>query len=237
MEYKRKFSVFISSTYEDLKEERQTAMQVALENDLIPVGMEQFHAAPIKQWDMITKMIDDCDFYLLIIGGRYGSLVENGQISYTEKEYNYAKENGIPVYAFIKNIETITKEEMDREDYLKKQKRLDEFREKVEMGENLVDFFKSLEELKYVLSASLSKAKEHAQDEAGWIRWSEVQHMLHEQIEHESQKKENKWSVQSKAVENIQNALETFADSLEAMKDDLKDKRTVRVEGETLYIE
>ena len=43
MSDKRKFSIFISSTYEDLKEERQVAMWVALENDLIPVGMEQFH--------------------------------------------------------------------------------------------------------------------------------------------------------------------------------------------------
>ena len=55
---KRKFSVFISSTYEDLKEQRQALMGVALENNFIPVGMEQFHAAPASQWDVITKMID-----------------------------------------------------------------------------------------------------------------------------------------------------------------------------------
>ena len=46
MENRRKFSIFISSTYEDLKEERQALVGVALENNLIPVGMEQFHAAP-----------------------------------------------------------------------------------------------------------------------------------------------------------------------------------------------
>jgi hypothetical protein len=66
----RKFSIFISSTYEDLKEERQALVGVALENNFIPVGMEQFHAAPTSQWNVITKMIDECDFYLLIIGGR-----------------------------------------------------------------------------------------------------------------------------------------------------------------------
>ena len=87
----RKFSVFISSTYEDLKNERQALMEVALENNFIPVGMEQFHAAPTSQWNVITKMIDECDFYLLVIGGRYGSIDEEVGISYTEKEYNYAK--------------------------------------------------------------------------------------------------------------------------------------------------
>ena len=86
----RKFSVFISSTYEDLKNERQALMEVALENNFIPVGMEQFHAAPTSQWNVITKMIDECDFYLLVIGGRYGSIDEEVGISYTEKEYNYA---------------------------------------------------------------------------------------------------------------------------------------------------
>ena len=47
----RKFSVFISSTYEDLKNERQALVGVALEHNLIPIGMEQFHAAPTSQWN------------------------------------------------------------------------------------------------------------------------------------------------------------------------------------------
>lgn len=38
-----------------------------------------------------NKMIDECDFYLLVIGARYGSIDEETGISYTEKEYNYAK--------------------------------------------------------------------------------------------------------------------------------------------------
>lgn len=44
MKNRRKFSIFISSTYEDLKKERQALVGVALENNFIPVGMEQFHA-------------------------------------------------------------------------------------------------------------------------------------------------------------------------------------------------
>ena len=51
MKSRRKFSIFISSTYEDLKEERQALVGVALENNFIPVGMEQFHAAPALYLD------------------------------------------------------------------------------------------------------------------------------------------------------------------------------------------
>lgn len=49
MDNKRKFSIFISSTYEDLKEERQSLIGVSLENNFIPVGMERFHVAPVRQ--------------------------------------------------------------------------------------------------------------------------------------------------------------------------------------------
>ena len=110
---KRKFSLFVSSTYEDLKEERQAIMGVALENGFIPVGMEQFHAAPASQWTVITKMIDECDFYLLVVGGRYGSIDDSTDKSYTEKEYDYAKSKGIPVLVLIKEPASITEAEKD----------------------------------------------------------------------------------------------------------------------------
>lgn len=67
MRDRRKFSAFISSTYEDLKEERQALVGVALENNFIPVGMEQFHAAPTSQWNVIKKMIDERAFIFLLL--------------------------------------------------------------------------------------------------------------------------------------------------------------------------
>mgnify|MGYP000509063210 CR=1 FL=1 len=96
---KKKYQVFISSTYEDLKEERAAVTQCLLNNNCIPVGMEQFPASNMSQMEYIKKMLDDCDYYILIIGGRYGSLDDDG-IGYTEKEYNYAIQKGIPVMAF-----------------------------------------------------------------------------------------------------------------------------------------
>lgn len=142
MKNKRKFSIFISSTYQDLIEERQALLGVALENNLIPVGMEQFHAAPTSQWKVITQMIDECDFYLLVIGGRYGSIDEESGISFTEKEYNYAKTKGMPVLVLIKEPSAINENEKDigDEKYVK-MKKLDEFRERVKSDENTVDFF------------------------------------------------------------------------------------------------
>ena len=177
----RKFSIFISSTYEDLKKERQALLGVALENNFIPVGMEQFHAAPTSQWNIITKMIDECDFYLLVIGGRYGSIDEETGISYTEKEYNYAKTKGMPVLVLIKESSAITESEKDTgDDKYEKMKRLDEFRERVKNDRNTVDFFTDINSLKYVTSPTFRNAINYGGDDAGWVRYQDV---INEEVE------------------------------------------------------
>lgn len=96
----KRYQVFVSSTYADLKEERLHVIQALMEMDCIPAGMELFPAADEEQWEFIKRVIDDCDYYLLIIGGRYGSTTDDG-ISYTEKEFDYAVENGLKVLALI----------------------------------------------------------------------------------------------------------------------------------------
>jgi hypothetical protein len=96
----KRYQVFVSSTFVDLQEERQEVMQALLELDCIPAGMELFPAGNDDQWSLIKKVIDDCDYYLVIVGGRYGSQGPDG-LSYTEMEYRYATEQGKPVMAFL----------------------------------------------------------------------------------------------------------------------------------------
>lgn len=95
-----KYQVFVSSTYKDLSEERQEVMQALLELDCIPVGMELFPAADDDQWTLIKRLIDDCDYYVLIVGGRYGSVNPEG-VSYTQMEYEYALLKDIPIISFL----------------------------------------------------------------------------------------------------------------------------------------
>lgn len=81
----KRYQVFVSSTYQDLQEERQEVMHALLELDCIPAGMELFPAANESQWSLIKRVIEDCDYYVLILGGRYGSCGPDG-LSYTEME-------------------------------------------------------------------------------------------------------------------------------------------------------
>lgn len=96
----KKYQVFVSSTYQDLLEERQEVMQALLELDCIPVGMELFPAADDDQWTLIKGLIKDCDYYVLIVGGRYGSVGPDSK-SYTQMEYEYAISQEIPVISFL----------------------------------------------------------------------------------------------------------------------------------------
>ena len=97
----KKYQVFVSSTYEDLQTERKTVMESLLQMNCFPVGMEYFNASDESQWEVIKQLIDECDYYVLIVAGRYGSIDETTGKSYTQKEYEYAVKKGIPVISFL----------------------------------------------------------------------------------------------------------------------------------------
>lgn len=96
----KRYQVFVSSTYRDLIPERLEVMKALLELDCIPCGMEYFPASNDDQWTFIKNLIDTCDYYVVIVGGCYGSEDANGK-SYTRKEYEYAVSKNIPTIGFI----------------------------------------------------------------------------------------------------------------------------------------
>lgn len=165
----KKYQVFVSSTYDDLREERREVMQALLELDCIPSGMELFPAANEDQWSLIKGVIDDCDYYIVIIGGRYGSIGPDG-LSYTEMEYRYAVESGKPVAAFLHgNPGAIPANLTEKTDDGKK--KLDTFRDlaRKKMCKN----WTSAHELGSVVSRSLvTMRKQHPG--VGWVRADKV---------------------------------------------------------------
>lgn len=120
----KKYQIFISSTYRDLKSARLKVRDAILSMYHFPVGMEMFGALDEDQWEVIKRDIDASDYYVLIIGKMFGSEVPGEGISYTQKEYRYAVEQGIPVLAFLIKDDadvpkTYQETEKDRIDKLK----------------------------------------------------------------------------------------------------------------------
>ena len=100
---KRKLQIFISSTHDDLVEERQKIMQTILKAGHIPAGMELFRgSSEIKK--IIYQWIDESDVYVIMIGGRYGSIDGVSGKSFTELEFNYACEIGKPIILSLIHI-------------------------------------------------------------------------------------------------------------------------------------
>jgi hypothetical protein len=162
----KRYQVFVSSTYADLKEERAKVIQTIMELDCIPAGMEIFPAIDEEQFEFIKKIIDDCDYYLLIIGGRYDSLSNDG-ISYTEKEYDYAISKNIKVIAFIHaNPDDIPLGKSEKDAELRE--KLVEFKKKVATN-RLVKLWNTTDELPGLVSLSLSKTIK-TYPAIGWIR-------------------------------------------------------------------
>ncbi|NVJ20646.1 DUF4062 domain-containing protein [Myxococcus sp. AM011] len=98
---RRKLLVFISSTYKDLEDERQAAVEAVLAAGHIPAGMELFTAGDKSQLETIKRWISDADAFLLILGGRYGSIEPTSKKSYIELEYLHATENSMPLFALV----------------------------------------------------------------------------------------------------------------------------------------
>lgn len=161
----KRYQVFVSSTFVDLQEERREVMQALLELDCIPAGMELFPASNDDQWSLIKRVIDDSDYYILIIGGRYGSTTEDG-ISYTQKEFEYALSTGKPIISFLpKNPENIPagKSEKDEE----KRKKLDAFKNLAQ--KKLVKYWEGADNLGSVVSRSMVRLIKDFPAE-GWVR-------------------------------------------------------------------
>lgn len=166
----KRYQVFVSSTYVDLKDERQEIIQALMELDCIPAGMELFPAADEDQLAFIKRVIDDCDYYILLIGGRYGSVSSQG-ISYTEQEYDYAISKGIKVIVLLhENPSEIPLGKSETDPSLRDQ--LNKFRDKASSG-RLVRFWKIASELPGIVALSLSKTIK-TYPARGWVRADRV---------------------------------------------------------------
>lgn len=161
----KKYQVFVSSTYTDLKEERQNITNILLMADCIPAGMEAFVAADDEQFNIIKRVIDLCDFYILIIGNRYGSINEKTGKSYTEMEFDYALSKGVPILVFAKNVDLDT--EVTSES-LEIRAKLSDFRNRA-LKNRLGGMWSALDQLSGQVAVAIMKAKQDNK-RPGWIR-------------------------------------------------------------------
>lgn len=172
---KIKLQVFVSSTYTDLIEERQAAVESILDAGHIPAGMELFKAGK-SQMKTICKWIDESDVYILILGGRYGSIDEESGLSYTELEYRYALSKNMPVFAIVLNDSFLfTKAASVGKDTIFEENNVNLYNIfKKNIKSNIVKFVNSVEQISSIIHSQLNAIMDDEEYRLqGWIRNNE----------------------------------------------------------------
>jgi nucleoside 2-deoxyribosyltransferase len=162
----RRYQVFVSSTYEDLEDERREVIQALLSMGCFPAGMELFPAADDDQWTLIEKEIDQSDYYLVISAGKYGSVHPAENKSFTQMEYEYAVSKGKPVIAFLhRDLGKLPLEKTERQEDRRLQ--LEAFRQLAKT--RLCKMWDSCDSLAKAVYQSVHHVMQE-KPSAGWVR-------------------------------------------------------------------
>lgn len=188
---KTKFQVFVSSTYEDLKEEREAAVSAILNAGHIPAGMEAFQGGK-STIGTIKKWIDDSDVFVLILGGKYGTYSEDIKMSFTQMEYEYAISQKKEVFAIVLSDKMLHKKAITMGDdkiYERKRKK-DYLYFKNTVLKNVVHFVDSLDQVPSKILSQLNYLyKETDLTQVGWVKASSLSYnynlLSEERIKHE----------------------------------------------------
>jgi nucleoside 2-deoxyribosyltransferase len=169
---KKRLQIFVSSTYIDLREERQAAVEAILTAGHIPAGMELFTAGDESQMDVIKQWIDESDVYLLILGGRYGSIEPKSGKSYTHIEYDYAVSQNKPLFACVIQQGAIEERVKNGIKYIEQEnpQKLKEFVSLV--STKMLRFWSDTKDIKLTILETLSHFS-RKEDLIGWIRPTE----------------------------------------------------------------
>lgn len=163
----RRYQVFVSSTFLDLKEERSAVVSALLQLEAFPAGMELFPAVDDDAWTLISRVVDESDYYLLVIGGKYGSVDPESRLSYTEKEFDLAVARKKPVMAFLHgDVGAIPMSKSEPSP--KAREALEAFREKVKATRH-VKYWSSPEDLAGKVALSFASVRQ-MYPAVGWVR-------------------------------------------------------------------
>jgi len=144
--------IYISSTYEDLQEERRAGMDAVLRLEHMPVGMEYATATENRPLDQCLEDVRSCQGYVGIFARRYGFVPFGRKKSITQLEYEEAGRHQIPrmIYCLADDAPWPAYK-VDRD-----QRRIQALRDQL-MADHIVASFSNPDELEAKVTASVSK--------------------------------------------------------------------------------
>jgi hypothetical protein len=171
----KKLQIFLSSTYTDLVDLRLSAIEAILAAGHIPATMEQFSPGDETALEVIRRWIADSDAFILILGGRLGSIEPKSGKGYVQVEYDLAVEMKKPLFAMVMSEDLFQQRIVERGvttvDEREHQAEYKAFRRGV-----MQKLCSTFNDAKDVRSTIFQKLPEWAQrnDLIGWVRASDA---------------------------------------------------------------
>jgi hypothetical protein len=98
------FRVMISSTVEDLVQEREAAERAILGLGLTRLRAEKLGSTPQPPQVICALLAEQCDLFVQILGERYGYIIKSEGISVIEFEYEIARaQNPEKILVYVKD--------------------------------------------------------------------------------------------------------------------------------------
>lgn len=216
-------TVFISSTYEDLREERAEVQKAVLQLGCLPIGMELFPSADSSAWGYIRSQIERSDYYILIVGNRYGSVDLDG-VSFTEKEYRLARELNKPCVVFLRSDSMEVSQDKNEKD-VRKKKKLERFVKELNQTV-LAQRFESQHQLNGKALHGLIELR-RSNPTAGYVRADELRSLIvaehSEEIQELKLKVEDQTDELEDAAREYHDQKRDFDEELRAVQSKLRD--------------
>ena len=152
--------MFIASTVSDLKKTREAVARCVTDSGNTPILIERFSASARRSLDIVEKAIADAEIFVLVIGSRLGSTIDDikNDESYIEYEYRRALMYNKPIIVlmlsdeeFLKNIDNFEYDERGKIEVEKLRK----FRERIKHSNHVIYFSSNTQELSIKFSRSL----------------------------------------------------------------------------------
>ena len=166
----RRYQVYLCTAGLDMQPERITLLQTL-------AGMGFFCWGPELRTPQHTafarRQIDECDYFILLVGGRYGELTPSG-VSYMHLEYIYAVTKQKPVLAIL-HAEPERREAHLREPTDDGRAKLDDFRKRLLQDQILHLTYQDCRDLDTSARLALPRLLEKFPVK-GWIRAEQAGH-------------------------------------------------------------
>jgi hypothetical protein len=128
--------------------------------------MESFPTTDQQQLDYIKRIIDRSDYYIILVGRRYGWLSDD-ELTFTEGAFEYARTKGLPILAFLpENSSNVACNAIEPEAQLKE--KLDAFKARLKTG-RIVEFWSNENDLCMKVVMAVATAV-NLKPGVGWIR-------------------------------------------------------------------